>query len=156
MPGQCGFTYVRQFTFLQAPMNWLKKLSPTRREASGLEWRLWRKLPVILLVGSALPLLGLGLVHLLADPQASAQQARWLQMADYVVVGVVVFHWAMVLTVGIGCVIVMVMKGPGYVADGYRVSHSDRPRAVAETDEEAAIARASAAPGSPETKERPE
>ena len=135
-------------------MNWLKKLSPTRREASGLEWTLWRKLPLIFLAGTALPLLVLGLVHLLANPQASAQQARWLQMADYVVGGVVVFHWSMVLTVGIGCVIVMVMKGPGYVADGYLVSHSDKPREFAETDEEAAIARKSQVPGSPSPEER--
>lgn len=135
-------------------MNWLKKLSPTRREASGLEWTLWRKLPLIFLAGTALPLLALGLVHLLADPQASAQQARWLQMADYVVGGMVVFHWSMVLTVGIGCVIVMVMKGPGYVADGYMVSHSDKPREFAETDEEAAMARKYQVPGSPSPEER--
>jgi hypothetical protein len=128
-------------------MNWLKKLSPTRREASGLEWTLWRKLPLILLAGTALPLIVLGVVHLLTDPEPSAQQARWLQLADYVVGGVIIFHWTMVLTLGIGCVIVIVMKGPGYVADGYLVSHSDKPREVSETDEEAATARASALNG---------
>ncbi|MBT9475118.1 hypothetical protein [Polaromonas sp.] len=131
-------------------MNWLKKLSPTRSEASGLEWTLWRKLPLILLAGTALPLMGLGAVHLLTDPEPSAQQARWLQLADYVVGGVIVFHWSMVLTLGIGCVIVIVMKGPGYVADGYLVSHSDKPREVSETDEEAAMARASAVKEQPE------
>lgn len=119
-------------------MNWLKKLSSTRRAASGLEYRLWRKLPLITLAGTVLPLSGLALVHFLADPEPVAAQARWLQMVDYVVGGVVVFHWSMMLTVAIGCVIVMVMKGPGYVADGYRVSHSDRPRETMETDEEAA------------------
>lgn len=41
----------------------------------------------------------------------------------------------------IGCVIVMVMKGPAYVADGYPVSHRDRPRATPETAEEAAAVR---------------
>lgn len=137
-------------------MNWLKKLSPTRREASGLEWTLWRKLPLILLAGTALPLMALGVVHLLADPQASAQEARWLQLADYVVGGVVVFHWTMVLTLGIGCVIVIVMKGPGYVADGYMVSHSDKPRECAETDEEAALARASQVAGPPSARQHPE
>jgi hypothetical protein len=30
--------------------------------------------------------------------------------------------------VAIGCVVVMVMKGPGYVADSLEVSHSDQPR----------------------------
>lgn len=123
-------------------MNWLQKLPHTRRSASGLEWTLWRKLPLIALLGTVLPLLGLGLVHLLVDPGVSAAQARWLQMADYVALGVLIFHWTMVVTVGIGCIIVMVMKGPGYVADGYNVSHSDRPRETPQTDEEAASARA--------------
>ncbi len=33
--------------------------------------------------------------------------------------GVVVLHWALVLTLALGCFIVKVMKGPAYVADGY-------------------------------------
>lgn len=119
-------------------MNWFQKLSSSRPAASGLEWTLWRKLPLIAAAGTLAPLVALALVHLLASPQTSAAEARWLQMIDYMVGGVVVFHWSMVATVAIGCVIVMVMKGPGYVADGYRVSHSDRPRAAMETEEEAA------------------
>lgn len=126
-------------------MNWLKRLPHGTRSASGLEWTLWRKLPLIALLGTALPLLGLGLAHLMADPGADAAQARWLQLANYVVLGVLVFHWTMVVTAGIGCIIVMVMKGPGYVADGYPVSHSDQPRETQQTDEEAASARAQGA-----------
>ncbi len=34
-------------------------------------------------------------------------------------VGIVVLHWTLVLTLAIGCVIVMLMKGPAYVADAY-------------------------------------
>ena len=109
-------------------MNWLQKLPFSRRSAAGLEWTVWRKLPLILVVGTALPLAVLALLHVFG-PDAPAGDARWLQMANYVVLGVVVFHWTMVFTVGIGCVIVMVMKGPAYVADGYPLSHSDKPRA---------------------------
>jgi hypothetical protein len=118
-------------------MDWFKKIPQSQRSATGLEWRLWRKLPLIALVGTLLPLLCLGLLHLLADAQADAVQLRWLQMMGYVLGGVILFHWTMVLTVGIGCIIVIIMKGPGYVADGYRVSHSDQPRASMETAEEA-------------------
>jgi xanthine/uracil permease len=108
-------------------MNWLTKLPNTTRSASGLEWKLWRKLPLIFLVGSALPV-AVGLVlHLMSDPLDTAA-ARWLQTMDYVVAGVVIFHWSAVLTIAIGCVVVMLMKGPGYVADGMEVSHSDKPR----------------------------
>lgn len=122
-------------------MNWLKKLTNTRRAASGLEYSLWRKLPLIAVIGTLLPLSGLALVHLLSDPDAGAAEARWLQRVDYAVGGLVVFHWSMVITVAIGCVIVMVMKGPGYVADGFKVSHSDQPRKTMQTDAEAASER---------------
>ncbi len=108
-------------------MNWLRILPGSVRSASGLEWTLWRKLPLILVVGTVLPLLVLLALHLIYADGSSAQE-RWLQMADYIVAGVVIFHWTVVGTVAIGCVVVMLMKGPGYVADPMEVSHSDRPR----------------------------
>lgn len=119
-------------------MGWLEKVPNSIRSASGLEWALWRKLPHIALLGTLLPLLGLGIAYVLTDVDASASAARSLQLARYVVVAVIVFNWTMVLTVAIGCVVVMVMKGPAYQADSYAVSHSDQPRQQPETDEEAA------------------
>jgi xanthine/uracil permease len=114
-------------------MAWLNKLPNSIRSASGLEWLLWRKLPLIFLVGTALPVLVLAALHLFWQSDNPAQ-ARWLQMAEYIVAGVVIFHWTAVLTVAIGCVVVMLMKGPGYVADGLEVSHSDQPRKDIEGD----------------------
>lgn len=108
-------------------MNWLKKIPGSQRAPTGLEWAIWRKLPLIFMAGTALPLAGLAILHLMAEITTAAD-ARWLQMVNYVVAGVLVFHWTMVLTVGIGCVVVMVMKGPAYEADSYIVSHSDHPR----------------------------
>ena len=54
-------------------MNWFKKLSSSRSAASGLEWTLWRKLPLITLAGTILPLavLGLGLLLPLGHGAAS-------------------------------------------------------------------------------------
>jgi hypothetical protein len=123
-------------------MKWLHKLPNSERSASGLEWSIWRKLPVIAVLGAGLPLLCLGLLHLFMDAEANTAQARWLQMADFFCWAVVIFNLTMVFTVAIGCVIVMIMKGPGYVADSYQVSHSDKPRAEPETDEEASRYRA--------------
>jgi hypothetical protein len=114
-------------------MQWLNKLPNSVRSASGLEWALWRKLPLIFAVGTAVPVLLLGLLHLLAADGALVQP-RNLQIIDYVVVGVVLFHWSAVATLAIGCAVVMLMKGPGYVADGFDVSHSDRPRTDAESE----------------------
>jgi heme/copper-type cytochrome/quinol oxidase subunit 2 len=118
-------------------MDWLKKARNPIRSPSGLEWALWRKLPLIALLGTVLPLLVLGALHAWVDPQTSAAQDRMLQLADIVVIAVLIFHWAMVVTVAIGCVIVMVMKGPNYQADSYPISHSDAPRAQQQTRAEA-------------------
>jgi hypothetical protein len=115
-------------------MHWFNKLPGSIRSASGLEWALWRKLPAIWAVGTALPLLVLGAYHGLADATTPAAE-RALLLTDYVVVGVVVFHWTAVLTIAIGCVVVIVMKGPAYVADGLAVSHSDQPRRHTEAEE---------------------
>lgn len=126
-------------------MPWLNRLPHFVRSAAGLEWSLWRKLPLILLLGTALPVGVAVVLHLLTDAEQAAQ-ARWLQTMDYVVAGVVIFHWTAVLTVAIGCVVVMLMKGPAYVADGMEVSHSDNPPPLSA----AAAPSAAALPGAPD------
>ncbi len=116
-------------------MSWLNKLPNSVRSASGLEWTLWRKLPLIFVVGTAMPLALAVALHLGFEPKIAAD-ARWLQTMDYVVAGVVIFHWTAVFTIAIGCVVVMLMKGPGYVADDpLEVSHSDQPRSSVQRDE---------------------
>jgi hypothetical protein len=119
-------------------MDWLRKNTGHRSASSGLEWEVFRNLPHIAVAGTVLLLIGLALLHLLAEPHLEAAQVRRLQIFDYMIGGLIVFHWFMVGTVAIGCSIVMIMKGPAYTADGYRLSHSDRPRATIEADEEAA------------------
>lgn len=108
-------------------MDWFKKLPGFSRSAPGLEWALWKKLPWIALLGTALPMVLVSLLYLAApetlSPALERERTHWL----YIAIGVVVLHWTLVLTVGIGCVIVMLMKGPAFVADGFEVQHSDRP-----------------------------
>nr|WP_315209316.1 hypothetical protein [uncultured Albidiferax sp.] len=108
-------------------MDWLQKLPSTCRSPAGWERAIWRKLPVVLLVGTVVPIAGWCLWYAFMAGDTAAE-LRWVQMVGYAVVGAVLFHWTAVLTVGIGCAIVMLMKGPGYVADGFPVSHSDQPR----------------------------
>ena len=118
-------------------MYWLNKLPHTKRAASGLEWTLWKKLPLITLAGTFLPLAVLALVYLMHGDSPDPSTARWLLKMTYVVAGIILFHWSMVITLAIGCFIVMAMKGPGYVADGYLLPHSDQPRTTSETIGEA-------------------
>lgn len=112
-------------------MHWLQKVPGSIRSASGLEWALWRKLPTIALLGTIVPVLALCVHHWVVDPSTPAEE-RALLMVDYAVVGVLAFHWTAILTVSIGCIIVMVMKGPAYEADSLPLSHSDQPRAEPE------------------------
>ena len=109
-------------------MDWLRKLPGFQRTPYGLEWRVLRLMPTLGLAGTLLPLLMAGASRLLIDAGSAAEQARAIQLFDYVMIGLVVFVWTVVLTVSIGCVIVWLMKGPAYVADGYEVSHSDAPK----------------------------
>ena len=39
-------------------MDWLQKLPSTCRSPAGWEWAIWRKLPVVLLVGTVVPIAG--------------------------------------------------------------------------------------------------
>ena len=42
-------------------------------------------------------------------------------------ISAVILHWSIVCTVAIAAFIVMVMKGPAYVADAYPLVDSDTP-----------------------------
>jgi hypothetical protein len=43
------------------------------------------------------------------------------------VISFVILHWTVVVTVGIAAFIVMVMKGPAYVADPYPLNEAETP-----------------------------
>ena len=51
-------------------MKWLNRLDGTRRSAGGLEWRIWRELPLIALVGFLLPALLWLAWNLALEPRA--------------------------------------------------------------------------------------
>lgn len=109
-------------------MDWLKKLPGYQRTPYGFELRLLRKMPRVLLLGTLLPVLLSGLARLFLTKGSPAEIERHLQMFDFGMIGLVILIWTAVGTVSFGCVIVWLMKGPAYVADGYEVSHSDRPK----------------------------
>jgi hypothetical protein len=107
-------------------MNLFNKLPGFVRSAPGLEQRIWRRLPAILLWGTLLPLL-LAVVNrwlARAGPETGVSDGGLLWW-DYTMFGVVVLHWSLVLTLALACFIVRVMKGPAYVADAYALP--DRP-----------------------------
>ena len=109
-------------------MQWLSKLEGFQRSAPGLEWALWRRLPALLVWGTVLPGLLASWLWLAAPEVAdtAADRDQWLLI--YRLIGVVVLHWTLMLTLAIACSIVMLMKGPAYVADAYPPADRDDPQ----------------------------
>jgi hypothetical protein len=108
-------------------MNWFNRLPGYARTPYGMERYILRRLPSILLAGTVLPGVALLAMWLTQGPEVTAAQQRDFWQLAYMVLGFVILHWTLVLTVAIGCVIVTIMKGPAYVADAYPVSHRDQP-----------------------------
>ncbi len=85
-------------------------------------------MPKICIASTVLPALAALLARFFMTGSTEAELARHIQVFDYLMIGLVLFVWTMILTLAIGCIIVWLMKGPAYVADGYALSHSDKPK----------------------------
>lgn len=101
--------------------SWLKKLPGYQVYEPGLERKILQDLPQFIILGS----LGLGLPSLLARIFLSAKAQR---IIDILVIGTEIFFLGMVMTLAIAAFIVMLSKGPAYVADAYPLTESDRPK----------------------------
>ncbi len=105
----------------------MKKNPDSIRAPAGLEWRLVRKLPKLALLGLLALLVLWGIVHAWhfdGDPQ---DIERKLRTFNYMLIGAAIFHVTMVITAALGCLIVMIMKGPQYTSDSYPVEDAERP-----------------------------
>lgn len=110
-------------------MKLLQRLPGFERSPPGLERRILRTLPFAL-VGSVLaPVLAYLAVTLAGNTPVGLTAER--HASDMLIAGIAfaVTAWTAILTIGIGCFIVMLMKGPAYVADRYPLSDAEEPRA---------------------------
>ena len=94
----------------------------------GLERQILRQLPRVALVGTLLPLCLSLFARLLIDEGSAAEIAKQVRSVDIFAIASLITIWTGILTVGIGSIVVFIMKGPAYAADSYEVSHADRPR----------------------------
>ncbi len=109
-------------------MKYLKKLPNSVREAPGLEWTVMKKLPLTLGLGTLFPLV-MSLANRFFPPEGTATQiAKHTKSVDILAIATVVTVWTAVLTVAIGCFVVIMMKGHAYVADAYELEDSERPK----------------------------
>lgn len=105
----------------------MKKNPDSQRAPAGLEWKLFKKLPALTLAGLIVICLIWAVAHLWRFDADTAHRAHTLQTVDFALIGLVIFHLTMVLTVALGCLIVMIMKGPQYTADSYELQDADAP-----------------------------
>ena len=97
---------------------------------AGFERRALRQLPRLLVFGSlllALPSMAIRLFEWFRP--ATELTVNWL-MVDIYSVSLIILHWTVIFTVAIAAFIVMVMKGPAYVADAYPLAEQDDSDAV--------------------------
>ena len=107
----------------------MKKNPDSVRAPAGLEWRLFRALPKLTLAG--LLVLGLlwGLLRVWPLEGNATAVAHKLQTFEFALIGLAIFHLTMVVTTAIGCVVVMIMKGPQYTSDSYALQDAEAPAA---------------------------
>ena len=98
-----------------------------RCEPPGLERRILRQLPKALLIGTLIPI-GLSVIVRVLPPAENVDPDKAILNVDIFSFATVLTFWTAVFTVAIGCVVVIIMKGPGYVADAYPVAHASQPQ----------------------------
>lgn len=110
----------------------MKKLH-NHRYPAGLEREILKKIPKYLAGGIVIPVFMSIMVRL--PPVAglfssSATEVTKLQTGiDFLGIGIFFMVLSLAFTVVIGCVIVILMKGPAYIADAYDLEDADKPDA---------------------------
>lgn len=108
-------------------MAFLNKLSGYPRSPHGLEWKILKKTPWLLISSTLLIASGTLLAYFMA-PEGSVQQtAKYLDTVNIMAIAVWVTSLSIILTVAFGAFIVYLMKGPAYVWDPLDVTDSDKP-----------------------------
>jgi len=102
----------------------MRKHHPVHRSPSGLEWFLFRKIPLMTLLG----LLVLGALWTAGQYWPWEGDAeKQFQLFEFALIGAAIFLATMLVTLAIGCVVVLIMKGPRYSADSYPVEDAEHP-----------------------------
>lgn len=102
-------------------MNLFNRLPGFHRTPVGKERVVLCLLPRAFVIGTLL----LALPSLLARLIASSEDALTVMTTDIYVISLIILHWTVMLTVGIAAFIVMMMKGPAYVADAYPLQDAE-------------------------------
>jgi hypothetical protein len=108
------------------PMQLFRKIDD-HCEPPGMERVVLRKLPTYLAGGTMVPALVAVFGRISPPEGAPLVIAKQIGIIDYVALGAVFTVWTAALTVAIGCLVVIIMKGPTYAADSYPMEDPDHP-----------------------------
>jgi len=97
---------------------------------AGLERVILKKIPKILLGGIFIPFFMSTFVRLFPIAGTAAEIEKHLISIDIFSISLFFMVAAAAFTVTVVCVIVALMKGPGYVADAYELENFEHPRVV--------------------------
>ncbi len=109
-------------------MKYLTKLHK-RRTPPGLEVSVLRQLPRVFCLGTLALFVVAMSTRLFPPDGTSIEAAKTVMSIDIFSIAAGITLWTAIFTVAIGCIVVMIMKGPAYVADAYPVSHANQPAA---------------------------
>ena len=98
---------------------------------AGFERMILKKIPKVLLGGIFIPFFMSAFVRLFPVAGTAAEIEKHVISIDILSISLFFMVASAAFTVTIGCVIVVLMKGPAYVADAYELDDFDHPRLVA-------------------------
>jgi len=102
-------------------MSYFNKLPGFIKTPSGFEWVLLKKLPLVFVICTALP--GAAILSIYFSNQVlNPEQLKTI----YQCLGVLFSLWFFIGAAAIGCVVVIIMKGPAYVADPYELPKENK------------------------------
>jgi len=104
----------------------VKKLH-NQHHPAGLEWRILKMLPMVMAAGVFVPLFLSAVVRLFPLIIPEADISRLQIGIDILSISLFFTVLSGVITVAIGCITVVLMKGPAYIADAYELDDADRP-----------------------------
>lgn len=109
-------------------MNWLNKQHPVFRHPPGWEWKIFKRLHLIAVGGVGL-LLAIGIANrIIAYYLSIDQYEHWVGKVDFVLCGIFFTFLSLMVALIVGCGVVIIMKGPHYLADSYPLSDADKPQ----------------------------
>jgi len=102
-------------------MNYFNKLPGFIKTPSGFEWILLKKIPLIFAIGTAIPCAAILFIYF-SNETINPEQQKTI----YQCLGIIFSYWFFVGATAIGCVVVVIMKGPAYVADPYELPKENK------------------------------